>query len=112
MYACVYVGGVDAKVRQKRKKMGGNKKLNFTEGWIEFRDKKQAKVAALTLNNSPMDPGNKHGFYAEDLWNLKYLPKFKWDHLTERIGNMPSEEDLCGWREGGGTILLTAFVLS
>jgi len=24
-------------------------------------------------------------FYAADIWNIKYLPKFKWHHLTERI---------------------------
>jgi ESF2/ABP1 family protein len=25
------------------------------------------------------------GFYAHDLWNVKYLHKFKWSHLTEKI---------------------------
>lgn len=29
--------------------------------------------------------GSKRSFYHEDLWTLKYLPKFKWNHLTERI---------------------------
>ena len=25
----------------------------------------------------------------DDLWCLKYLPKFKWHHLTEQIGMLP-----------------------
>ena len=29
--------------------------------------------------------GKKRSAYYYDLWNLKYLPKFKWDHLTEEI---------------------------
>ncbi len=29
---------------------------------------------------------NKKGsFYAEDLWCIKYLPKFKWENLTEKL---------------------------
>jgi hypothetical protein len=24
------------------------------------------------------------GFYCEDLWNIKYLPKFKWENLIEK----------------------------
>lgn len=30
--------------------------------------------------------GNKRDFYGSDLWVLKYLPHFKWHHLTEKIG--------------------------
>lgn len=29
--------------------------------------------------------GKKRSAYYFDLWCLKYLPKFKWDHLTEEI---------------------------
>ncbi|RUS33046.1 hypothetical protein BC938DRAFT_473337 [Jimgerdemannia flammicorona] len=80
----VYLAPEDAKVAARRKKYGGNKKKNFTEGWVEFKDKKIAKKVALTLNTKPMG-GNKRNFYHDDLWNIKYLPKFKWHHLTERI---------------------------
>ncbi|RUP47924.1 hypothetical protein BC936DRAFT_145166 [Jimgerdemannia flammicorona] len=80
----VYLAPEDAKVAARRKKYGGNKKKNFTEGWVEFKDKKIAKQVALTLNTKPMG-GNKRNFYHDDLWNIKYLPKFKWHHLTERI---------------------------
>lgn len=44
------------------------------------------KMAAMSLNGQKM--GSKKGnFYAEDLWNLKYLPKFKWHNLTERLAH-------------------------
>lgn len=42
---------------------------------------------ALILNGAQMG-GKRRSAYHYDLWNLKYLPKFKWDHLTEEI-SMP-----------------------
>lgn len=45
-----------------------------------------AKLAALTLNSQKM-VNKKHNFYSEDVWNIKYLPKFKWYHLTERLAH-------------------------
>ena len=68
-----------------RKKFGGSKKKNFTEGWVEFLDKRVAKAVARTLNSMPIG-GQKRNYYHDDLWNIKYLPKFKWGHLTEKIG--------------------------
>ena len=59
-------------VRTKRVKSGGNKKKSFTEGWVEFADKKRAMRIARTLNNTQMMPPNCHrSFYAHDLWNIK-----------------------------------------
>jgi len=29
--------------------------------------------------------GKKSSFYHDDTWTIKYLPKFKWHHLTERV---------------------------
>ena len=69
----------------RRTKAGGSKKRRFTEGWIEFEDKKVAKRVAESLNAERI--GAKKGdFLYDDLWCLKYLPKFKWHHLTEQIG--------------------------
>jgi ESF2/ABP1 family protein len=45
-----------------------------------------AKLAALTLNGQKM-VNKKHNFYSEDIWNLKYLAKFKWYHLTEKLAH-------------------------
>jgi ESF2/ABP1 family protein len=38
-------------------------------------------MVALTLNGQKMI-GKKGEFYSEDIWTLKYLPKFKWHNLT------------------------------
>ncbi|KAF9153985.1 RNA-binding ATPase activator esf2 [Linnemannia schmuckeri] len=80
----VYLAPEDPKVAARRKKYGGNKKQNFTEGWVEFKDKSIAKQVAKSLNATIIG-GSKKSFYHDDMWNIKYLPKFKWDHLTERI---------------------------
>ncbi|KAI9294829.1 hypothetical protein K502DRAFT_330367 [Neoconidiobolus thromboides FSU 785] len=80
----VYFAAEDERARLKRKKMGGSTIKHYTEGWIEFMDKKKAKSLVKLLNNTNMDK-RKHGYHHEDIWNLKYLPKFKWHHLTERI---------------------------
>ena len=69
--------------RASRVKGGGNKKKSFGEGWVEFEDKRRAKRIASTLNNTQMT-NNKRSFYFNDLWNCKYLHKFKWSHLTEK----------------------------
>ncbi len=45
-------------------------------GWIEFADKKVAKMVAESLNNTSIG-GKKGGFYHDDIWNLKYLKNFK-----------------------------------
>ncbi|XP_954419.1 uncharacterized protein TA21300 [Theileria annulata] len=74
----------------KRIKMGGNKRLKFTHGWIQFSDKRVAKSVAKLLNNKPVFD-KRHSFWREDLWNIKYLPKFKWRHLVEYWSNNKRE---------------------
>lgn len=62
---------------------GGNKKLRYSQGWIEFMNKKDAREVAAMLNSQPMvtGKGSQRSHFAADLWNLKYLPRFKWQHL-------------------------------
>ena len=73
-----------------RVRSGGNKKRSFTDGWVEFQRKKDAKVVAETLNASIVG-GKKGGWYHDDVWNIKYLRGFKWKHLTEQINNENAE---------------------
>ena len=80
----IYLAEEDAQLRRRRKCNGGNGSKQFTEGWIEFGDKKIAKSVAESLNNSTMG-GLKSHFYHDDIWNLKYLKNFKWDYLTEKF---------------------------
>ena len=76
----------------KRKKSGGNKKKSFTDGWVEFVSKKEAKNAASFLNGNIIG-GKKGGYYHDDLWNIKYLNGFKWSHLTEQIAAENAERE-------------------
>jgi ESF2/ABP1 family protein len=81
----VYLVEEDASVRKRRKKeLGRSGGKRYREGWIEFASKKKAKHVAAALNNSPISNHKRNPHYG-DLWNLKYLSKFKWSHLTEKV---------------------------
>lgn len=68
----------------KRVKYGGNKKKNYTAGWVEFINKKDAKLCAGTLNGNKLG-GKKNSYYYDDIINIKYLSAFKWFDLTQQI---------------------------
>lgn len=57
---------------------------HFTEGWIEFESKRAAKRVALMLNNTPIATRKSSKFF-DQFWIMKYLPRFKWVHLSERL---------------------------
>ena len=80
----IYLSEEDSEIRRNRKTSGGNGSKQFTEGWIEFANKKVAKSVAESLNNTSMGGAKSH-YYHDDIWNLKYLKKFKWDYLTEKF---------------------------
>lgn len=65
---------------QKKKRISSR----FSEGWVEFKSKRAAKIAAAHLNNTKVG-GKRRTKYAECLWNIKYLSRFKWAHLNERL---------------------------
>ncbi|KAL1785194.1 activator of basal transcription 1 [Sigmodon hispidus] len=78
-------------VRRKKKAAaaaGGKKAAkyskDYTEGWVEFRDKRIAKRVAASLHNTPMGARRRSPF-RYDLWNLKYLHRFTWSHLSEHL---------------------------
>lgn len=72
-------------VKGTRKAKQQHGEQGFTEGWVEFMDKKVAKSVSETLNCSKIGHRKGKAFY-DDLWNIKYLPKFKWHHLTDQLG--------------------------
>lgn len=86
----IFLTPEDHAAHARRVKSGGNKKKSFTDGWVEFLSKRDAKVAAELLNGNIIG-GKKGGFYHDDLWNMKYLRGFKWAHLTEQISNENAE---------------------
>jgi ESF2/ABP1 family protein len=80
----MYLTQEDERVRLRRKRAGGSKKPKFTEAWFEFKDRKVAKLVARSLNNTKLGAaaGSKSSFWHDNLWNIKYLSKFTWEHLT------------------------------
>ncbi len=76
---------VDAKRAYLRRKYTATKKAHYTEGWVEFKDKRVARSIAEMLNAQPIG-GKKGSRWRDDVWTMKYLPKFKWNMLTEQIG--------------------------
>lgn len=76
----------------RRVRNGGNKKKSFTDGWVEFVSKRDAKRAADLLNGNIIG-GKKGNFYHDDLWSMKYLKGFKWNHLTEQIAHENAERE-------------------
>lgn len=80
----VFLQQEDASVRKRRRKAGGSGAKRYTEGWVEFERKKVAKHVAQSLNNTEISNQKRNVHYG-DLWNIKYLHKFKWEHLTEKV---------------------------
>lgn len=69
---------------ENRKKKKRRLARHFTEGWVEFDSKRGAKRVAQMLNNTPIATRKSSKFY-DILWVMKYLPRFKWIHLSERL---------------------------
>ncbi|XP_035512459.1 activator of basal transcription 1 [Morone saxatilis] len=79
----IFLQPEDGEVRRRKRKTG-LRRCDFTEGWVEFRDKRVAKRVAASLHNTPMGTRKRQRFYS-DLWNIKYLHRFQWTHLSERL---------------------------
>ncbi|KAH0839583.1 hypothetical protein J3R83DRAFT_499 [Lanmaoa asiatica] len=82
----VYLQQEDAKTAYLRRKYTTTKKPHFVEGWVEFKDKRVARSVAGMLNAQPIG-GKKGTRWRDDVWTMKYLPKFKWNMLTEQIAH-------------------------
>ncbi|CAE7599363.1 esf2 [Symbiodinium natans] len=68
---------------QNRKRAGGSRKLRYTEGWVEFADRRVARRVADSLNATTIGGKKRHNFFRDDMWNIRYLPGFKWHMLKE-----------------------------
>ena len=66
------------------KSVESRKNRIFTEGWVEFDSKYVAREVASTLNNTQVGGKRRSPWYS-DLWNIKYLPRFTWGLLNERL---------------------------
>ena len=66
---------------QKSKKF-----LKYKEGWVEFSDKIMAKLCEYELNGKMIGGKKRHNPFHDEMWTIKYLHKFKWHHLIEKLG--------------------------
>ncbi|CAD7937728.1 unnamed protein product [Amoebophrya sp. A25] len=82
--ARIFLRPEDEKAAKHRQKMyNANRKTKYLDGWVEFYDKKKAKKCADCLNATPVGGKKRHNYYRDDLWNIKYLHKFKWSEIKE-----------------------------
>ena len=72
----IYLEREKEQTHRDRVKSGGNKKSKYTEGWVEFADKKNAKKCAFMLNNEKIGGKKRHNLFFDDIWNIKYLSGF------------------------------------
>ncbi|CEH15214.1 TBP-binding protein, activator of basal transcription (contains rrm motif) [Ceraceosorus bombacis] len=88
--------------REKRKK---HVSANYTEGWVEFEDKRVARGTAELLNAQPIGVamgscfggggggakkgglGHSKRRWRDEVWTMRYLPGFKWNRLSEQLAN-------------------------
>ncbi|KAL6459274.1 hypothetical protein MHYP_G00327460 [Metynnis hypsauchen] len=79
----IFLQSEDHSIKKKKRKAGVNGS-RFVEGWVEFRDKRIAKKVAASLHNTPIGT-RKRSPFSSDLWSIKYLHRFQWCHLSERL---------------------------
>lgn len=77
----LFITDKSGKLKKKSKRF---QPRHFSEGWVEFLSKRAAKAVALRLNGQPIAL-RKSSKFADILWSIKYLPRFKWVHLSERL---------------------------
>ncbi|GAA5977943.1 hypothetical protein JCM5350_006275 [Sporobolomyces pararoseus] len=84
----IYLARADANkevsLKKKFKQKERHQSHNFKEGWIEFLDKRVARSVAEMLNAQNIG-GKKSDKWHDDVWTMKYLPKFRWDQLSEQV---------------------------
>ena len=82
----VFLQEEDAARRKRRRKLNGGSSggKRYTEGWVEFARRRSARLAAAALHLQPVS-NHKRNPHHGDLWSVKYLKKFQWSHLTEKV---------------------------
>ncbi|KAH7035513.1 uncharacterized protein B0I36DRAFT_318512 [Microdochium trichocladiopsis] len=86
----IFLSPEDPAEHTRRVKAGGNKKRSFTDGWVEFTNKNDAKTVVSMLNARTIG-GPKGSYYRDDVWSMIYLKGFKWHNLTEQIASEAAE---------------------
>ncbi|BGP15325.1 hypothetical protein JCM10213_005174 [Rhodosporidiobolus nylandii] len=76
--------GKEISAAKKYKQKERHQSHNFKEGWVEYLDKRVARSVAEMLNAQTIG-GKKSDRWHDDVWTMKYLPRFRWDQLSEQV---------------------------
>lgn len=76
--------------RSARLRGGGSRRSRYIDGWVEFSRKRHARRVVDLLNGQPMGTKKRSRFH-DDLWSLRYLRGFRWEHLNEAGGDARRE---------------------
>ncbi|GAA5977725.1 hypothetical protein JCM11641_001389 [Rhodosporidiobolus odoratus] len=76
--------GKEVSIAKQRKQKERHQSHNFKEGWVEYLDKRVARSVAEMLNAQTIG-GKKSDRWHDDVWTMKYLPRFRWDQLSEQV---------------------------
>lgn len=68
--------------KKERRPGGPLLPLQYKEGWMEFSAAKDARLAAATMNSSPVECKRTRHCYGQ-LWTVKYLDDFVFENLAE-----------------------------
>ncbi|KAJ1554792.1 hypothetical protein HK405_004067 [Cladochytrium tenue] len=61
---------------------GGRRRVNYTEAWVEVRQRRTARHMAAALHGQPMEA---RGRFRDDLWSVRYLRGFSWRDLAAHV---------------------------
>ena len=79
--------------RDIKTKKKSRRRIEYLEGWIEFKKKRVAKRVASSLNGTELSFARRGCKLNGQVWSLKYLHRFKWAHLTEDIAHDKAVRD-------------------
>ncbi|KAK4052565.1 RNA-binding ATPase activator esf2 [Microbotryomycetes sp. JL221] len=79
-------------LKGKKRQREKHQEHKFSEGWVEFLDKRVARSVAEMLNANTIG-GKKGSRWRDDVWTMKYLPRFRWDMLSEQVALERATQD-------------------
>lgn len=62
-------------LKKGRTNKSRDRRIKYTEGWVEFKKKSVAKMVASCLNGAQVGGKRRTKFY-DALWSIKYLKRF------------------------------------
>ncbi|CRH03007.1 small subunit rRNA processing protein, putative [Plasmodium relictum] len=62
-----------------------NKRLRYSDGYIEFFNKKDAIKVEKLLNNQMIGGKKRKNILRESFWHIKYLKNFTWNDLVSSV---------------------------